>query len=78
MLAGPTPPEMGRMRVADSVRRSEANRTASTLAGARGRERRTRILGALGALGGAATAIRRRVARSPGPVTTPTVPTLDC
>lgn len=43
MLAGPTQPEIGRLRVSDNVRRSEANRAAAALATARGRERRARI-----------------------------------
>jgi hypothetical protein len=55
------------LRVADGVRRSELTRRAAALAGARRRQRRSRILGSLGAV---AAAIRTRLARAPRPVTT--------
>jgi hypothetical protein len=75
MLTGPMQPEMGRLRVSDNIRRSEANRAAHTLARARGRERRGRMLGALGAI---AAALRTRPVRAPRPVIAPPVPTVDC
>jgi hypothetical protein len=60
MLSGPAQPEMGRLRVADSVRRSEANRAAAALAGKRRAERRTRIVDAFASL---MSGLRRRVER---------------
>jgi hypothetical protein len=65
MMTGPTQPEMGRLRVSDGIRRSEANRRAAALSRARGEERRARLFGAVGSLLGA---LRSRPVETPQPV----------